>query len=389
MSVPTHLEPTTEVLLELLGALYEGPLEAEPWRSFGERLRVLFEARNVAITLHHPQGLVRDSYVMVQDPEDRTDWVEVETTYRRDFMEDDPLRLELFSPGTVVQLDVVERSAEFAHFVADLNIGSCLRVGFSEPGGMRGWIDIVRARSDSVPFAAGHTELLHTLEPHLCRALTLFAVQKMREAECSVYEDTIEHFALGTLLLDGELRVMRVNGVARAVLEAQRGLAIVRGRLRSADPGVQRRLDRALRDAVMSATGNGGAGREESLQIASAAGHAIGVLVRPLAQALWFRGSHAPSVIVYLTDSAQQPGALSGERRSSRELVERLFGLTPQEARLALRLADGDTLADAARHIGVAETAARSYSKRIYAKLDIGSRSELVRLLHRSLALLG
>jgi hypothetical protein len=80
-----RLPPATDELLDLLGALYEGPLEAEPWRGFAERLRVLFEARNVAITLHHPQGLVRDSYVMAQDPADATDWVAVETTYRARF----------------------------------------------------------------------------------------------------------------------------------------------------------------------------------------------------------------------------------------------------------------------------------------------------------------
>ncbi len=389
MSARHRLPPATDELLELLGALYEGPLEVEPWRGFAERLRVLFEARNVAITLHHPQGLVRDSYVMAQDAADETDWVAVETKYRHDFMRDDPLRLELFVPGTVVQLDSVERSAEFARYVNELGIGSSLRVGFAEPGGMRGWIDIVRAQGHAMPFDGAHVDLLRTLLPHLERALALYAVQKRREAECTVYEDTIEHFALGTLLLDGELRVMRMNRVAQAILAAEPGLAITRGRLRSTDPGAQRKLDRVLRDAAALAADGSPAGPGELLRIGTKAGHPLGVLVRPLMQALWFRGTHAPSVVVYLTDPTRQLEALQPDRQSSRELVERLFGLTPQEARLTLLLADGCTLADAARHIGVAETAARNYSKRIYAKTGIRNRSELVRLVHRSLALLG
>ena len=389
MSVPQRFAPTAEELLELLGALYEGPLEPEPWHSFGERLRVLFEARNVAITLHHTQGLVRDSYVMVQDPVDQTDWIAVENTYRRDFMHEDPVRLELFAPGTIVELDTVERSSEFQRYIAELDIGSCLRIGFDEPDGMCGWIDIVRTRSCGAPFGNEHLDLLHTLLPHLQRALRLFAAQKMREAECTVYEDTIEHFALGTLLLDGELRVMRVNRVARTILHSSPGVTIARDRLRCANPGAQRELDRALRAAALAATGDGPMGRGELLRIGTNPERPIGLLVRPLAQALWFRGSHAPSVIVYLTDHTQQPEAFRSDQSSSRELVERLFGLTPQEARLALRLADGCSLAEAAQHIGVAETAARNYSKRIYAKLGIGARSELVRLVHRSLALLG
>ena len=38
--------------------------------------------------------------------------------------------------------------------------------------------------------------------------------------------------------------------------------------------------------------------------------------------------------------------------------------------------------------MGVAEAAARSYSKRIYAKIGIKSQSDIVRLVYRSFALL-
>jgi DNA-binding CsgD family transcriptional regulator len=93
-------------------------------------------------------------------------------------------------------------------------------------------------------------------------------------------------------------------------------------------------------------------------------------------------------VIVYLTDLSRKLEALQPTRESSQTLVAQLFGLTPQEARLALLLADGCTLAAAAQQIGVAEAAARNYSKRIYAKMGIRSQSDIVRLVYRSFALL-
>ncbi|MCG3168612.1 MAG: hypothetical protein CALGDGBN_00109 [Pseudomonadales bacterium] len=381
--------PTTGELLELVGALYEGPLEEEPWRGFAERLRVLFEARNVAVTLHHPRGRVSDIYVMARDPSDHTDWAAVEAIYRRDFMHEDPFRLELVRPGQVLRLDAAPRSPEFARFEAALGIGSCLRAGFAEPGGMQGWIDIVRGRTHGVAFGAAHTGLLDTLQPHLARALALHAAQRSRAAECAAYEDAIEHVALGTLLLDGELRVLRANRVAAAILAARPGLAIVHGRLCADGAGVQCELDRALRSAATIAIDGDAVPRADLLRLGHTAGPALGVLVRPLTQARWFRGAHAPCVVVYLTDPAQPLQALHPGRQSSRELVERLFGLTPQEARLTLLLADGASLAAAARQLAVAESAVRSYSKRIYAKTGIGTRSELVRLVHRSLALLG
>ena len=96
---------SAEELLALVGDIYEGPLEAEPWRSFAERLRIVMAARNVAVTLHHPQGLVGDTYVMAQEADDATDWDAVETVYRQQFMRDDARRLELVPPGTIVQIE--------------------------------------------------------------------------------------------------------------------------------------------------------------------------------------------------------------------------------------------------------------------------------------------
>ena len=68
--------------------------------------------------------------------------------------------------------------------------------------------------------------------------------------------------------------------------------------------------------------------------------------------------------------------------------IARLFDLSPQEARLALLLAYGYTISEAAAEMHIAETAARNYSKRVYAKVGIGSQTDLVRLVYRNLAFL-
>lgn len=388
MNARPAFQPAPDVLVDLLGALYEGPLETEPWADFVERLRVLLDARIAAITLHHPQGLVSDTYVLARDTDDQTDWGAVEDVYRRDFMENDPARLERMAPGSVVRLEMLERVPGLIRYSEEIGIGSCLRAAFTEPGGMRGWIDVARALDNPESFATAHVELLQMLQPHFTRALTLYATLKTREAERGIYEDTIDHFALGTLLLDGELQLIRANRVARKILDAHHGLEERNGRLHCSRSARERELQCALHEAATaSAKGLSEPGALLRLDLDDAA--PLGVLIRPLVQMDWFRGAHVPSVVVYLADPVQPLEALRPGRQSSRELVERLFGLTPQEARLALLLADGCALAEAARQIGVAESAARNYSKRIYAKIGIGTRSELVRMLHRSLALLG
>ena len=143
-----------------------------------------------------------------------------------------------------------------------------------------------------------------------------------------------------------------------------------------------------MQRALDAGAGEQRARHGELVRLDTPGGKPLGLLVYPVTQTRFYQGAHAPSVIVYLTDLAQKLAALQPARDSSQALVAQLFGLTPQEARLALLLADGCTLAAAAEQMGVAEAAARSYSKRIYAKMGIKSQSDIVRLVYRSFALL-
>lgn len=62
----------------------------------------------------------------------------------------------------------------------------------------------------------------------------------------------------------------------------------------------------------------------------------------------------------------------------------RLYGLSPVESRLTCLLADGLTLADAAKRMRVRELTARSYLKQIFLKTDTNRQAELVWLMLKS-----
>lgn len=388
MNTLRSLPLSPETLLDLVGDLYEGPLESDPWSSFAERLRTVFAARNVAITLHHSEGQVFDTYVMARAPEDTTDWEEVEAAYRKDFMRDDSRRPELMQDGDIWEIDTAVVAPGIGEFLAAHDIGNSLRASFSEPGGMRCWIDIVRERTPDKPFTPSDTGLMRVLLPHLARALSLYSRQKRLEAERTVYEDTMDHLLLGVVLLDGELKILHANCSARTIIETHPGIAMMHGRLRLENPHTQRALDKVIERALAPEGSANPELRGELVRIGMPDGTLLGLLVYPLTQARYYQGRHAPSVIVYLSNLTCKLDALRPTRESSHVLVAQLFGLTPQEARLALLLADGYTLEEAAGQLGVAVTAARSYSKRIYAKMGIGSQSDIVRLVYRSLALL-
>ena len=93
-------------------------------------------------------------------------------------------------------------------------------------------------------------------------------------------------------------------------------------------------------------------------------------------------GTQSPSVVVYISDREDRFNI-------HEKLLEKLFGLTKTEARLAALLANGLTLVDAGRVLGVTENTVRGYSKIIYSKLGINRQVDLVRVILKSVAMFG
>lgn len=376
-------------LMELIGAVYDGPREADPWLGLAERLRPALCARIVAITLHHSQDLLCDVTVMAQESGDDTDWHAVELAYRKDFMAADPFRYEKMGPGEIMIFRAASAAPAMCAFLERIDVAHCLRLCFTEPGGMTCWIDVVRRRQDpDRPFAEADVQLLRGLLPHLQRALGLYALLKRQEAEKAIYENTIDHFALGCVLLNEMGGVIQVNSSARAIIERAATISIVHGRISLADREAQRALDTSTETLAQARRSGTASAAGELVRLRARDGTLLALLVYAAPLMPYFQGIPAPSVIVYLSDLERKPDTLLPASTSAHVQIARLFDLSPQEARLALLLAYGHTISEAAFAMHIAETAARNYSKRVYAKMGIGSQTDLVRLVYRSFAFL-
>lgn len=376
-------------LVELIGAVYEGPRESEPWLGLAGRLRELLCARSVAVTLHHSQGQLFDVMVMAQEPGDDADWHAVEQGYRRDFMAADPFRYENMAPGDILFIRAASATPAMQVFLERFDIAHCLRLCFSETGGMVCWIDVIRRRQEpDQPFTETDAQLLRELLPHLQRALGLYALLKRQESEKAIYENIIDHFALGCVLLNDSGGVIQVNSAARAIIDRAGAIAVSHGRISLTDRAAQRELDTTIDTQAQARRSNAATTAGKLVRVRARDGTLLALLVYPAPLTPYFQGIPAPSVIVYLSDLERKPDALLPASASAQVQIARLFDLSPQEARLAQLLAYGHTISEAASRMHIAEAAARNYSKRVYAKVGIGSQSDLVRLVYRHLAFL-
>ena len=71
----------------------------------------------------------------------------------------------------------------------------------------------------------------------------------------------------------------------------------------------------------------------------------------------------------------------------NQDLIAKVFELTPAQARLAIRLAGGSSVEEAALESGVALETARSHLKAIFNKTETHRQGELVALLNKVSAL--
>ncbi|MCC6073888.1 helix-turn-helix transcriptional regulator [Pseudomonas sp. GCM10022188] len=378
------------VLPELIGLVYEGLNEARPWAALADRLRQVLAAINVTVTLLHAEDRPTDIQVMSVDPDDGTDWLQAERVHRERFAHVELVDPKSLRPGEVLVFGPQDVEPDCAEFMAFLNLASCLRTCFAEPGGMRCWIDVIRGHCEPQrPFAASELELIGALLPHLSRALGLFARLKRQEAEKSIYEGCLDHLLLGCLLLDGDGQLLCVNRAARAIVDKHQGIELSHGRVQLQDRTAQRALDKAIGNAIAARTQEGGRYRGELVRQHAQDGVLLGMLATPAPLFdYYYQGRHVPSVIIYLSELTESLAMQQVSGGSAAELIAQLLDLTRQEARLAALLACGQTISEAAGQMGIAVTAARNYSKNIYAKLGIKGQTDLVRILFKSFALL-
>ncbi|WP_205341652.1 helix-turn-helix transcriptional regulator [Denitrificimonas caeni] len=387
-----HDQHDSSTLLDLVGLMYESINEASPWYSFADRLRQTLGAKAVSITLHHSPELSHDIQVMAVAPNDQTDWQAAEMSYRKRFSHIELLQPKHLAPGQILAIDASMVGSECAEYFADLGIQGSLRTCFSESSGaMRCWVDIVLDdKTACQPFNQHAFELLSVLSPHLSRALGLYVRLQRQETQKAIYESSLDHLSLGCLMLDGQTKVLCANQAAQDIINQSSGLSITQQQLILHDKHTQYELNQAVSHAMsIRALPNNSDDDERLIRVRLADGMLLGVLVAPAPLTAHYQGKRVPNVIIYLAELGNARIVGSVEKyESTGASVARLFGLTPQEGKLALLLAAGRTISEASEQLGVAVSAARNYSKSIYAKLDIRGQSDLVRLVCKSFALL-
>jgi DNA-binding CsgD family transcriptional regulator len=252
--------------------------------------------------------------------------------------------------------------------------------GLSYFVGSRIYDDGPRSLLASVEFTRRHghpeddtVEIFTRITPHIANAWRVSGLIGMLDDAKGLIDMLVGQRLCGLVGLRGDGSVLFMNAAAEEAVHCGDGLAVTDGFLHAAraanDRTLQEIIGRVLRSATDAPPDGGGA-----VAVARPSGRTPFVLrVMPSTTSEAFRAGDLPAALVLIANPDQ--------RAAPSEATLRSLGFSPSEARVAQRLVQGRTLAEAARDLGMAHNTARAHLRSIFAKTQARSQVELVRML--------
>lgn len=376
---------------ELIASIYQGPLEDPPWRSFLPRFCREVGAFAVSLVLRPPaeddEGLILN--YQRQEPEDDSeaeladpaDWPS--SAYKEHFFALDPfINLPLDQVVSLDQLIPEEEllaSEYYRRYLEPAGVFYILGADTLEANGLLARLRACRGKNEP-PFGERERVLFARVVPHVRRAITLHARLNHIESERDLYAGAIDRLSVGTVLVDEHGQIVSQNSVATELLNEQDGIALVGDRLHF-NQREQGEEFRKLVTEVLQQQSGGTPRLAAAMRLPRPSGRPdLGLVLKPVPVSEWSEGR--PRVAAFISDPQRQAD-------TSKQIIRRLFDFTNAEAGLAMRLAQGLSLAEAAESLAVSQHTARAQLKSIFAKTGVSRQAELVRLIVKSVANLG
>jgi DNA-binding CsgD family transcriptional regulator len=296
----------------------------------------------------------------------------MEKLYRESFYDQGPPHHEM-AEGAIYTLDELFRADNPVHVAyrdavitpSGMHAARMMRV--EEASGVSTWLSITRRKGD---FNAKNDALLCTIAPYLRGALRSYVALERERTSAVLSGDAIQRLNFGWITLDAKGHVLEADARGHQILaEADVLRSDSHGLLRGGTTRQSQEILSAIKALAKTANAKPRA-------VVLSRDPWLDMLLVPAGRAA-ISAKSVPAVIAYVHSDS----ALSSDRC---EQLAQLFGLLPSEARLALALGRGMSIADAAKELGLTVESARTYSKKIYAKTGARGHADLVLFVQRS-----
>lgn len=367
---------------KLIGDIYEGITETPPWNTALETMRSLMKAAHVTLMLRPPSP--ESTGVMINAGE-----VDEEATvsYETHFFAIDPFvglpEGEIISAEELIGKEKWLESPMYQEYLKPLGIRHLLGADIYTEEGIECRLRVTREPNGKA-FSDKDKNLVRVVLPHFRRAIQLHAKLDYLECEKQFFSGAMNRMLLGVVFLDQSGGVMEMNQEAERILSEKDGLSLTNKGLTAGKRSENQELQAMLQQAIAGGVTDTGPAVAEAMSITREFDRSrLGIVVRSIPMGEWSEAGQRPATAVFLRD----PDYNSAE--PVQEVVQRVFGLTRMEAALAVYLAKGYTLDEAAEKLNVRRNTARTHLRSIFGKTGVSRQTMLVRLLLKSVISLG
>jgi DNA-binding CsgD family transcriptional regulator len=366
----------------LISAIYDGITETPPWNGALEVIRELMKAAHVTLMLRPPSQ--ESTGVMINAGE-----VDEQATvsYETHFFAIDPFvglpEGKIISAEDLLGKDKWLKSAMYLEYLSPLGIRHLLGADITTDDGIQCRLRVTRP-PEGKAFSSKDRALVQALLPHLIRAIGLHAQMDYLECERQLYSGAMERLLLGMVSIDQHAAIIQMNPEAERILAEKDGIQLTHKGLKASRHSENQELQRLLQEAIAGGISDAEPTVVEAMSITREFDRSrLGIVVRTIPMGEWSEAGKRPAAVVFLRD----PDYNSAE--PIQEVVQRVFGLTRMEAALAVLLARGLTLDEAAEELNVRRNTARTHLRSIFGKTGVSRQTMLVRLLLQSVISLG
>jgi DNA-binding CsgD family transcriptional regulator/PAS domain-containing protein len=284
----------------------------------------------------------------------------------------------VFTVDDIMSTTQWEQNGYFKMFCEPHDVYHLMCADISTPDGGKLRFRMTRPKR-AANFSAHERAVCASFLPHLRRASQLHNLLDRSESLSELYSQAISRLSVATLVLDESGSVLQINPVAQEILARSDGLKLVGGRLEATYPSDNRELQRLIRAAFSPDAPKDA----EAMSVTRPSGLvALGVVVESIRSLDWAEEKGQPAALVYIRDA-------SSKSLASEVVTKQLFNLTKAETALAMELANGLSLEEAAEVLNIRRNTARAHLRSIFSKTGVRRQTELVRILLNSVVALG
>jgi DNA-binding CsgD family transcriptional regulator len=368
---------------EHIDQIYDAAVAPERWPVFLEGLKSELQLASLYLVFSHPSEADRGLILSVGADE------HYDHSYRTHFFKINPWLPwdpALVEEGRIALSDAVlpqselRRTEFYSDWLQPQGLAHLFTAFLCKPGPREPLAELGGLRETRVgPLAEGDLHRVRTLIPHLQRALSIHARVQGAETRANAAAQALDRIVGGVILVDEWGAPVLTNRSADRILAANDGLLLEPEGPSAATPRQTDQLRGLLSEAAATGASRG-VGAGGVMRLARPSGRApLEVVVTPIRRESCSMFEGEATAAIFVAD----PGA-QAERPPER--LRRLYGLTPTEAEVASRLADGMSASEISADLGNTVHTVRGHLKQLFAKTGTRRQPELVRLLLSGLA---